>query len=271
MAEKYVAELKVGRSVIAIQPSHRENDLLNEEIRRRMRAEGIISGPDHIIQAHRTLGWTKAERENVRNLRPGFVLEITTGKDKGQTFEVRQVDGERSVAYGVNKAGLRIRFDKSNVDTWQACVRRDMPIAIGDTLVTHAAMKTKGKEIINGHTFKVASIDASGAIHSDKGELIETKNLSHGYATTCHKAQSQTFDTVLCGFDRRSLNWINRKISYVSVSRGRTMIKVFTDSREDLVTAEKRTGDRMSAGELVEFYIARILKKRIERKKAINL
>src|SRR4029077_7731743 len=102
--------------------------LVNQEIREKLKAEGLLK-EERKISVYRTLGLTLAEREDVRNLRIGYILEMTIGPSKGQAFEVRWIDKEHNEAWGVNDQGLKVKFGKFNAEAWQACQRREIPVA----------------------------------------------------------------------------------------------------------------------------------------------
>jgi hypothetical protein len=251
MADKFMSERALGRSVLVVNPSNVENDRVSMEIRKRLKESGIL-GEEREILAHRGLGWTLAEKEELRNLRPGLILEITQGARQGQAFEVRQVDSNKNVAYGVNSDGLRVKFDKNSADAWAVCERRSMPIAVGDELVTHAAMKMKYGKVKNGEEFTVKGFTSSGALITTEGKVIETKNLSHRYCLTSHASQSITVDWVIFGVDKAS-EWITKQLCYVASSRGKFGISIYA-ANKNLLLVEK-DASRKSAVELIKFVI----------------
>lgn len=255
MADSYMTARKEGRSVVVVNPSHQQCDLVNSAIRERLKNSGII-GKDISIQAHRTLGLTLAEREECRNLKPGQLIEITLGSRKGETLEIRQVDQIKNVVYAVNNKGVRMKFDKSNAEAWNVCERREFKVAIGDDLVTHAAMVTKRGKVQNGEMFTVSSVNPDGSIVTTSGKCVETKNLSYAYAGTSHASQGQTAQVCLVGFSRNELTWATQKVAYVACTRGVSDIRIFVESKEGLVSVEKRKGDRKSAVlDLIKFCI----------------
>jgi ATP-dependent exoDNAse (exonuclease V) alpha subunit len=77
-------------------------------------------------------------------------------------------------------------------------------------------------------------------------------NLTYGYCDTSHAAQGKTVDRVFIAVGEESLRAANRAQWYVSVSRGREEVKVYTDSKEDLKEAVQRSAERLSAVELVK-------------------
>jgi hypothetical protein len=55
---------------------------------------------------------------------------------------------------------------------------------------------------------------------------------THGYAVTSHSSQSKTVDEVLLVASSKSFAAVNREQFYVSISRGRERVHVFTDDAE---------------------------------------
>jgi conjugative relaxase-like TrwC/TraI family protein len=248
IADEIVKEREAGRSVIAVNPSHRENDLVNAAVRERLTAKGMLS--DHRpIQAYRSLGWTHAERRDVNRIQPGIVIEVTRGKDKGSAWEVVRVD--RGKAYARNAEGWERTFTREAAGMFDVCERRELEVAVGDQLITRAGVRSPNGEIINGERITVSGFDAQGNVMSDKGKLITTKNLAHSYAMTSHRSQGDTADTVLVGMDRHSIRWVCQKLAYVAATRGRSMIRVFVENKSDLTGLQSRTGDRKAATDLV--------------------
>ena len=74
-------------------------------------------------------------------------------------------------------------------------------------------------------------------MHLDNGkELIAAldrlRHIDHGYASTSHSAQGATVDRVIVDIDTRlSPELVNRKQFYVSISRARNALTIFTDDR----------------------------------------
>jgi conjugative relaxase-like TrwC/TraI family protein len=248
LASRYVEEREAGKSVICVNSSHVENDAVNDAVRHLLKKNGLIGGEERVYAAHRTLGWTLAEKKQFGRLKPGYIIEITRGKDKGKAFEVRQVQCDR--AFGVDEHGVRRQFDRGNVDAWDVCQRRDLPIAIGDDIIAHSGMKGRRGDIINGERFRIAGFTDSGPM-STTGKLIETRNLTHGYASTSHRSQGDTVDTVLFGLSRTSLKFATVKLAYVAATRGRFKIDIFAENKHELCGIQDRSGDRKSALELV--------------------
>ncbi len=73
---------------------------------------------------------------------------------------------------------------------------------------------------------------------------------THGYAVTSHSSQSKTVDDVLLVASSRSFGAVNREQFYVSISRGRKRVHVFTDDAELLARRVTDAHERKAAVEL---------------------
>ena len=61
------------------------------------------------------------------------------------------------------------------------------------------------------------------------------RHIDYGYASTSHSSQGATVDRVIVNIDTmRSADLVNRKQFYVSISRARHRISVYTDDKERL-------------------------------------
>jgi hypothetical protein len=74
--------------------------------------------------------------------------------------------------------------------------------------------------------------------------------ITHGYAVTSHSSQSKTVDEVLLVASSRSFGAVNREQFYVSISRGREHVHVFTDDADLLARRVTDSHTRKAAVEL---------------------
>ena len=247
MADGIVREHDLGRSVIAVNPSHKENDAVSEAVRQRLKERRSLSD-ERLIKAHRSLGWTYAEKRRINNIKPGQILEIIRGKDKGRTWMVTSVARGKAVA--VSENGERRDFARQNAKMFDVCEPRDLLVCKGDKLITYAGQRTKNGEIINGERVTVTGWGPSGEIIGEEGKVISIRNLSYAYVATSHKSQGDTAQKVLFGLDRNSIRWVDQKIAYVAGTRGKTDIEVYVENKQELTGIQDRTGDRKAATDL---------------------
>ena len=78
--------------------------------------------------------------------------------------------------------------------------------------------------------------------------LDRLRHIDHGYASTSHSAQGATVDRVIVDIDTQlSRELVNRKQFYVSISRARTSISIYTDDRHSLSHAVSRSREKSLA------------------------
>jgi len=153
--------------------------------------------------------------------------------------------------------GLRVRRpDGTEVDFIPASAAasfdvgesRELNVAAGDWLLLQA---NHGKEFINGERVQVKRL-AGGAIELADGRVLPTgyNAFTHGYAVTSHSSQGKTVDEVLLVASSKSFPAVNREQFYVSISRGRERVQIFTDDSELLARRVADSHERKAAVEL---------------------
>ena len=99
----------------------------------------------------------------------------------------------------------------------------------------------------------MVSID-EGKIIFDKGEIVRNGaplHLDQGIAVTSHASQAKTVDQVIVSVPVRAFSQANEAQFYVSMSRARFAMHVFTDSKVALRDAVTLPSKRLSSWELL--------------------
>jgi hypothetical protein len=94
-----------------------------------------------------------------------------------------------------------------------------------------------------------------GKIIFERGEIVRTGaalHLDQGIAVTSHASQAKTVDQVIASVPVRSFSQANEAQFYVTMSRARWAMHVFTDSKVALRDAVARPSQRLSAWELLD-------------------
>jgi ATP-dependent exoDNAse (exonuclease V) alpha subunit len=94
-------------------------------------------------------------------------------------------------------------------------------------------------------------------IRTEDGRVVDAqanclRHIDYGYASTSHSSQGATVDRVIVNIDTmRSAELVNRKQFYVSISRARYGISVYTDDRERLSQVVNRSREKSTALERI--------------------
>lgn len=131
--------------------------------------------------------------------------------------------------------------------------RKQIALSIGDRIRFTKNVKRRGQKFFNNELRTVIGID-EGRIIFDKGEMLRNGSALHidqGIAVTSHASQAKTVDQVIVSVPVRSFSQANEAQFYVSMSRGRCGMLIFTDSKVVLREAVTRRSRRLSFWELV--------------------
>jgi conjugative relaxase-like TrwC/TraI family protein len=249
-ADAYLSATKQGRSALLVSPTWGEIEAVTEKVRETLKAQREIGQREETVTVFDSLSWTEAQRKNIGQYEPGQRLRFirrTKKFDRGDTMEV--------VATVEN--GLRVRRpDGSDVDfipagsaaSFDVGEFRELKVAAGDWLLLQA---NHGKEFINGERVQVREIQDGRIALADGRQLpAEFNTFTHGYAVTSHSSQGKTVDDVLVVASSKSFAAVKREQFYVSISRGREGVHVFTDDAELLARRVTDSHERKAAVEL---------------------
>ena len=76
-------------------------------------------------------------------------------------------------------------------------------------------------------------------------------NFGHGYCLTSYSSQSKSVDCVFVAENSESFRATDREQFYVSASRFREALTIYTDDKHELLRAVSKTSERPSATDLV--------------------
>src|SRR5208283_3653820 len=249
-ADAYLASTKQGKSALLVSPTWSEIEAVTDKVRETLKADGVISQQDEPVMVFDSLSWTEAQKKNASQFEPGQRLRFvrkTKHFDRGDTVEVQAVveKGLRVLRPDGTEVNFIPATAPASFDVGEA---RELKVAAGDWLLLQA---NHGKEFINGESVQVREMSGGRIMLTDGRVLPGTFNtFTHGYAVTSHSSQSKTVDDVLLVASSRSFGAVNREQFYVSISRGRKRVHVFTDDAELLARRVTDSHERKAAVEL---------------------
>ncbi|MFO0787076.1 MAG: MobF family relaxase [Phycisphaerales bacterium] len=261
LADDYLETLRGGHSALIVSPTHAEEAKVTEAIRERLRDDGRISDERECTVLHR-LELTAAERASMSTYdrANGWIIEFVKpakGVRAGERWEI--LNAYANGLYVRDATGReRLVHPEAIADRVQVFEHRRLAIGVGDTLrftKNVRAGKDRQRRIHNGTVVTVVGVDRRGGLRLSNGITLagdEAHHLTHAYACTSHVAQGVTVDWVFVCQGSDSIGASSMEQFYVSVSRGRRGVRVYTDDRELLLDAVQRSCRRTSALELEE-------------------
>lgn len=138
--------------------------------------------------------------------------------------------------------------------------KAEIALSKGDRIrITQNGFSENKKRMNNGNILTVSGFDSSGNIiarpdQSKTAVIIgkDFRNFAYGYATTSHSSQGKTVDKVLIAQSSFSARAGSKEQFYVSVSRGKSEISIYTDNKQELKEAVGKSSARVTATEIAQ-------------------
>lgn len=252
LADEYLRLTEGDASAVVVSQTWAEVHRVNSRVRDAMKAKGLLGVNDTVVQALDRLDLTSAQKRDERFYPKDAVVVFNQ--------KVRQADpGAKGKLAGIVKAGVLVeiggRFvtvSNKMLDRISVCLPRELAVAAGDRLHLKANRKlASGGRVTNGELVAVKSVRADGGIELVDGRVLDTefREFLPGYAVTSYGSQGKTVDYVLFS-DSTIKAATNAQQWYVTISRGRRGIRIFTPDKEQLRENVTRSGHRPLAMEL---------------------
>lgn len=236
---------------LVISPTHAEADLVTEAIREKLKQDGKLQNEIAAI-THKPRNLTKAERAQSLFLNVGDIVKFhqnAKGFKKGDIFKIEHISKNGRVWLD---AGNKLhQLDPATAKHYQIYKEENLPLAIGDKIRLTKNITIGKTKLYNGSVHEVVGFE-NGCPITENGLRITAGGYTHGYVSTSHSSQGKTTDKVVITQTSLSAAASSLEQFYVSLSRGRYEVKIFTDNQAELLENIKFSAQRMLAIELEE-------------------
>lgn len=260
LANNYVSALESGQSALVVSPTHKEKDVVTAEVRQALKDRGLIGSEDVETTIHKAVRRSEAERKDTRYYEVGQGIQLTQnvkGHTKGEHLQIIGKDTDHLMVMDANGKEGKLAVKEGSrfylYETQQMGFAFNDVVRItkgGTSMVkgTKTDFDTNHRDQIKGYTDHGDFILASGKVLSK-----DFGNIDHGIVTTSYSSQGQTVDHVFIAASEHSFGQAtNLQQFYVSASRGRHKVEVFTNDKERLLEEARKTSERLAASELIE-------------------
>jgi len=257
----YMASLKRGKSPLIISPTHAQGEAITYALREKLKEAGYIGKKEIPALSLVNENFTEAQKQDWRNYQPGQWVQFNLnmpGFKRGSRWAVDQAsEKEIRLRNAEGKTAILPKQDGAKYELFQL---KEIALAKGDKVrITKNTFEESGKLLSNGQTYHVSSVDKDGMIrlrNTVSGASYTVNNMRFGHMThahciTSHASQGKTVDEVFIAQPGTTFGASNAKQFYVSVSRAKERVQVYTDDKEMLLARVSEIGDRRSALELV--------------------
>ncbi len=255
IAGEYAAATAAGERVLVVSPANEERRQLNAVIRQALKERGLIESPEvaHAALVNRDL--TRSQRGHAQNYEVGDVVRfarISRRIEKGAYAVVERADSDARRLSVVLNDGRHLDYSPKRLSGVEVFRAEQRQFAAGERIQFRAPERTL--KFANGEFATIVAIDERTArIRTEDGRVVEAqanclRHIDYGYASTSHSSQGATVDRVIVNIDTmRSAELVNRKQFYVSISRARHGISVYTDDGERLRQVVNRSREKSTA------------------------
>lgn len=258
IAKDYADAITRRKTTLVVSPTHAEGEKVTALIREELKQRGKLGADERKFTRVINQQWTEAQLSHAQNYRTGLVVQFhqnAHGLTRGQRVTVSSVNSDGSV-HVQDETGREQPLPLYQSSRFQVYETQTLPLAPGDKIrITQNGFTADGKHRLNnGAEYQVRGFTKNGDLKLSNGWVIGKNygNLAHGYCQTSHVAQSKTVDRVFVAQSMASFGASSAEQFYVSVSRAREAVMVYTDNKVRLAEAIQFSGVRMSAHELLK-------------------
>ncbi|MEM9128594.1 MAG: AAA family ATPase, partial [Pseudomonadota bacterium] len=251
---------------LVVAPTNREAETVTSLMRHELKKRGALGTEDTPCRTLKNLNWTEAQRTDQAQYRDGMVLvfhQRANGVAIGEQLTITGLSVD-SVPLARNRAGQTVRVPIDQPSRFSVFEERTLGIAPGDMIRMKRGSRTKDRkhELMNGRSYCVKAVRNNGDIELQNGWVVDKDfgGFDYGYVTTSYSSQGRTVNRVFVAEDSHSGRAASTEQFYVSASRGRREVKIFTDNKDALKESIQRSAARPSATELMQGMVTGDLK-----------
>lgn len=260
MAAAYVQTVKAGKSALIVSPTHKQGLEVTQAVREALKHSNKIGKTDHKVVQLIPFNMTEAEKSDPRNYNKGQVIKMNQNKPgmpRGSTWFVDDI--QDSILRLKNEKGKETDFNVETEKDFEVYQQSDISLAKGDDIrITRNGFDENKQRLNNGQALKIKSINKKGtiiAVNPISKKMYELPrsfgHIDHGYCLTSHASQGKTVDEVFIYQPASTFPATDLKQFYVSVSRGRDKVHLYTDDKEALIGHASNMRSRQSGLELL--------------------
>ncbi len=259
LADEYLGLAEKNVSAVVVSQTWAEVHRVNEQVRDKLKSKGLLGANDVTVQTLEKIDLTNAQKRDERFYPPEAVIVFNQKVRDAEPGATGKLAGVLKSSVLVEVGGKFVTVSNRLLDRLTVCQTRELSVANGDRLHLKANRKlASGGRVTNGELVTIQSIGADGKIKLADGRVLDAgyREFLPGYAVTSYGSQGKTVDYVLFS-DSTIKAATNAQQWYVSISRGRRGIRIFTPDKEQLRENIRRTGHQPLALEFAAGSIPR--------------
>ena len=251
LANEYLELAEKNVSAVVVSQTWAEVHRVNDRVRDKLKSKGLVGANDVTVQTLEKIDLTKAQKRDEKFYPADAVIVFNQKVREAQAGAIGKLRGVVKTSLLVEVDGRFVTVIDKVLDKITVCRPHETKVAENDRLHLKANRKlASGGRVTNGELVTVKSLGADGTIKLADGRVLDAsyREFLPGYAVTSYGSQGKTVDYVLFS-DSTIKAATSAEQWYVSISRGRRGIRIFTPDKEQLRENIRRSGHRPLAME----------------------
>ncbi|MBI1176274.1 relaxase domain-containing protein [bacterium] len=252
LADEFLRLTEQNASAVVVSQTWGEVHRVNERVREALKGKGFLGANDSMVQTLERLDLTNAQKRDERFYPDGAVIVFNQKVREAEAGAKGRLSGILKSSVLIEVGGRFVTVSNKMLDRVSVCLPRECPVSTGDRLHIKANRKlASGGSVTNGELVTVKSVRLDGRVELTDGRVLDSsfREFLPGYAVTSYGSQGKTVDYVLFS-DSTIKAATNAQQWYVTISRGRRGIRIFTPDKQQLRENVTRPGHRPLALEL---------------------
>jgi hypothetical protein len=247
--EQHLEARRASKTSLMISPRHDEARKVAAVVRQQLKAEGAIGAEDHAVTVLRRMDLGPETCRDLLHYAPGRVVGFHSrtagGFRPGEKWTVRGTDCETVT---LERDGKVRQFKPSAKGKWDLLVSSTIQVSVGDQIRVTGGFREGKNVFMNNEIAQVREItDTELVLHDGRRMRRNGARIDQGVCITSHASQCRTVDQVVALPDGA-----DAKAWYVSLSRARDAMHVYTRDKTALRQSVMQPGERKSVWELVQ-------------------
>ncbi|MEP0264002.1 MobF family relaxase [Dokdonia sp.] len=245
IVRNYLKARKDKKLTLVITPTRANTKKLNLAIREGLKTNSYLSKRNKKFTVYDSLYLTQSEKNDYRSYEIGQTIQThqnMKGIKKGSVLTVVDIVNQ-DILIQDEQGNIHI-LDINRTKDFDLYQSRAIDLSVKDTIrINKNSFDYKGTRLNNGTTLKVEGFTSKGHIKAvkysrfKKTSFILDKrfgNFDYAYCSTSYSSQGKTVDNVIIAQPSETFSATSLEQFYVSASRAREDIMIYTDDRERL-------------------------------------
>jgi conjugative relaxase-like TrwC/TraI family protein len=241
MATEYLLAIRDGASCLVVSPTHREAAAITAEIRDQLRTAALLGKDEREFSRLVDINASEAQRGLASTYRTGDVLIFHQNAKGGY------VKGQRVTVSDPAKVPL------GEASKYSVYRPEKIMLAVGDKIRFTGTVTARDKsKLRNGDTHTITAITRGGRLRLDNGTVVDGDCglFRSAFCETSFGAQGQTVQRVILGMSADSVGAMNQEQMYVSSSRAKERMTLYTDDKDAIRRAILKSSQKLAALDL---------------------